>query len=246
MATATTFEETKNNDSSMTMGSVLEVVPEFGSRGLLEAQGASFAAFGMSSDSTNLGYGLDRRVAQRFSTDPQLNANAVEWRFDLRRGGGDTDDTSRFFTIGATESGHTTHEPLDILARLIEGIVISEIKAPTSDWLSKVNRDRVPLHDATLAFSEGFDGVRPSPNTLENAERLVRAAIAKCARADIDVDDNTGSLAFDLRLSDGALLFAEVEISGKLNADMFNDEGEEAVWLKHFPNPSFSDLIGMF
>lgn len=246
MATATTFEETKNYDSSTTMGSVLEFVPDFGSLGLLETQRDSFTVFGMSSDSTHLGYGFDRRAAPRFSSGPQLNANAVEWRFDLRRGGVDTDETPRFFTLNATESGHTTHTPLDLLARATARMVISEVKIPTSDWLSKANRDRAPLHDATLAFSEGFEGVRPSPNILQDADKLVRAAIAKCARADIDVDDNTGSLAFDLRLSDGALLFAEVDVFGKLNADMFDDEGGKAVWLEHFPNPSFSDLIGMF
>lgn len=242
MATAITFEETKNYNPFMTTGAILESVPEVDWRELMEAQRAPFSTFGTSLDSIYLERGLGPRVPHPLLTDTQPGV-AEWWGFYLRRGGGDTDETSRFLELDATELSRTTHGAASLFARIAERTVILEVKTPTSVRLSDATWDRLSLHDATLAFSEGFEGIRPSRNTLENAENLVRAAVAKCARADIDVDDNTGSLAFDLRLSDGTLLFAEIDIFGKLDADLFNDKGEEPIWVKHFPNPSFGDLM---
>ena len=242
MATAITFEETKNYDPFATTGLALEGVPKVAWLESVETQKAPSYTFGMSSDSTCIGYGLDRRVPHPLLTDTQPSV-AERWGFYLRRGGGDTDETSGFVKLDATESSHTVHGLANLFARIAERTVILEVKTPTSVRLSDATCDRLSLHDATLAFSEGFEGIRPSRNTLENAESLVRAAISKCARADIDVDDSTGSLAFDLRLRDGTLLFAEIDIFGELNADLFDDKGEEAIWVKHFPNPSFSDLM---
>ena len=242
MATAITFEEAKNYNPFMTTGAIQESVPEVDWRELMKTQRASSSAFGTSLDSTCLECGLARRVPHPLLTDTQPSVGE-QWGFYLRRGGGDTDETSGFVKLDSTELSRATHGAPSLFARIAERTVILEVKTPPSARLSVATWDRLSLHDATLAFSEGFEGIRPSRNTLANAENLVRAAVAKCARADIDVDDNTGSLAFDLRLSDGTLLFAEIDISGELNADLFDDKGEEAIWVKHFPNPSFGDLM---
>lgn len=244
MATATTFEETKNYDSFMTTGSApeaLEVSPDVRLLESLEAQRAPFFAHGLRSDSTTrLEYVSDRGVPHFPLT--YTRHSVVERRFVILRGGRSADDTSRFLELDETESDHTIQGSSNLPAPTAERTIIL-VDGLLRDWAINAIHGRLSLHEATLAFSEGFDGIRPSPDTLKNAENLVRAAVEKCARADIDVDDNTGSLAFDLRLSDGALLFAEIEVSGKLNADLFDDKGEEAIWVQHFPNPSFSDLM---
>ena len=102
------------------------------------------------------------------------------------------------------------------------------------------------LHATTLLFAEGFNDAKPSMTTLAKADRVVRAALEEAGRAEIDVDEVSGALSFDLRLSDGRLLLAELEIDGGLTADLFDDSGGEITWVKHFPNPSSRDLIALF
>ena len=101
------------------------------------------------------------------------------------------------------------------------------------------------LHAITLLFAEGFDDVKPSMTTLAKADRIVRAALETSGPSEIDVDDVSGALSFDLRLCDGRLLLAELEIDGGLTADLFDDRGEGVEWVTHFPNPSSRDLVDL-
>ena len=77
--------------------------------------------------------------------------------------------------------------------------------------------------DSTVReFSMGLDGERPDDHIVDLADRLVQKTRAQTEEPEItDVD---GALSFDLRLTSGLLMFAELAIDGTLDV-FLNDSG---------------------
>ena len=102
------------------------------------------------------------------------------------------------------------------------------------------------------SFSKGLAGVRPSASTLEAANRIVEAAIAKAVEREIEVDDTDGALSFELRLANGFLVIGELSLGGNLHANVYNDRHPntsasiEEIWVDHLPRISATDLIALF
>ena len=77
-------------------------------------------------------------------------------------------------------------------------------------------------------FAAGVDGVRPGRSVVDKADRLVQAALQGTIEPEIAFDVD-GALSFDLRLSNGLLLLAELSIAGNLDASVYNDAAGERV-----------------
>ncbi len=100
-----------------------------------------------------------------------------------------------------------------------------------------------PLHPAVHSFSEGFGGKRPTVAVIEAASRIAAAALDKTVEPEITVDVD-GALSFDLRLANGLLVFAELDIGGALDASIYDDC--EGILIKRLPEATESELIGWF
>ena len=111
--------------------------------------------------------------------------------------------------------------------------------------MTNVNPVRLdsPAHPAIREFAEGVDGERPSPEVVEMARRITLAAVDKTIEPEISVDVD-GALSFDLRLANGLLLMAELEIRGGLDASIYDDK--QGVLIKRLRNATDSELIHHF
>ena len=84
-------------------------------------------------------------------------------------------------------------------------------------------------HPAVAEFAAGVPGYpRPEPRVVTMGAELVQTAAARLGAVrppefSVDVD---GALAFDLRLNDGRLVFAELSVGGVLAFSVYglNDE----------------------
>ena len=57
----------------------------------------------------------------------------------------------------------------------------------------------------------------------------------------VDVD---GALSFDLRLTSGLLILAELDLFGELDASVYDDR--EGILVRRLPQTTESELIGLF
>ncbi len=96
------------------------------------------------------------------------------------------------------------------------------------------------LHPAVQAFAEGVEGVTPTPLVVKVADTIARAAIEKTVEPEISVDID-GALSFDLRLANGLLLMAELEVQGGLDASIYDDK--QGVLIKRLRNTTDTELI---
>lgn len=84
-------------------------------------------------------------------------------------------------------------------------------------------------HPAVSEFAAGVEGCPPpAPGVAALGAELVRAAADKLGAVrppEFSVDGD-GALAFDLRLNDGRLVFAELSVGGRLAFSVYglNDE----------------------
>ena len=88
-------------------------------------------------------------------------------------------------------------------------------------------------------FAAGLDGKRPDPGVVEMAARIAKAALAKTREPEISVDVD-GALSFDLELSGGRLLLAELEIDGSIDAGVYDPPLEP---VKLMPDATEADVI---
>ena len=108
-------------------------------------------------------------------------------------------------------------------------------------------------HPAVVEFAAGVEGcLPPAPEVAALGAELVQAASAKLGAVrppefSVDVD---GALAFDLRLNDGRLVFAELSVAGTLAFSVYGlndalaqsvDEADPAALLNLF-QPSSGEL----
>ena len=97
-----------------------------------------------------------------------------------------------------------------------------------------------PLHPAVQEFAKGVGDVRPEQAVVEMAQRITLAAIEKTIEPEISVDVD-GALSFDLRLANGLLLMAELEVQGGLDASIYDDK--QGVLVKRLRNTTDTELI---
>lgn len=92
-------------------------------------------------------------------------------------------------------------------------------------------------------FAAGVDGVRPDRSVVDKADRLVQAALQGTIDPEFAVDVD-GALSFDLRLSNGLLLLAELSSAGNLDASVYDDAaGERVQRLPQATEAQFMELL---
>ena len=97
--------------------------------------------------------------------------------------------------------------------------------------------------DSTVReFSMGLDGERPDDHIVDLADRLIQKTRAQTEEPEITIDVD-GALSFDLRLTSGLLMFAELAIDGTLDVTVLNDSGPGARLVKHLPAATESAFV---
>ena len=79
------------------------------------------------------------------------------------------------------------------------------------------NKLETAQHSAIRVFSIGHEGKRPSVSVVSMADRIAKAAVDKTVEPEITVDAD-GALSFDLRLTSGRLVLAELDLDGAFAA----------------------------
>lgn len=118
---------------------------------------------------------------------------------------------------------------------------------PVSDLVgleaeSRAEEERLPIVEE---FAAGVEGVVPGPEVVAMAGRLARAAIANTVEPELAVDVD-GALSFDLRLKNGLLLLAELDLAGYFDASVYDDQNGKAVRVQRLPwatEAQFLDLL---
>lgn len=96
------------------------------------------------------------------------------------------------------------------------------------------------LHPAVQAFAEGVGNAQPAPDVVKAASRIAKAAIEKTIEPEISVDVD-GALSFDLRLANGLLLMAELDVHGGLDASIYDDK--QGVLVKRLRDTTDTELV---
>ena len=91
-------------------------------------------------------------------------------------------------------------------------------------------------------FSLGLDGNRPDDHIVDLADRLVLEARQQTDEPEITIDVD-GALSFDLRLTSGLLMFAELAIGGTLTITILNDSGRETRVVRHLLAATESEFV---
>ena len=121
----------------------------------------------------------------------------------------------------------------------------TRIERPTmpSDVDISIPLEQLVQDSAILTFTRGIEGVRPDPSTVDIATRVSAAAHEKTIEPEITVDVD-GALSFDLRLSSGLLVLAELDLDGELDASVYDDR--EGILVKRLAQATYSQLIDLF
>ena len=78
------------------------------------------------------------------------------------------------------------------------------------------------IREAIAEFAIGLDGVKPNARVLQMAQRVSFEAARHTIDPEISVDID-GVLSFDLRLSTGGLVLAELGVDGSIDASIYHD-----------------------
>ena len=105
-------------------------------------------------------------------------------------------------------------------------------------WSARI----IPFDATVREFSMGLDGERPDDHIVDLADRLVQKTRAQTEEPEITIDVD-GALSFDLRLTSGLLMFAELAIDGTLDVTVLNDSGPGARLVKHLPEVTESAFV---
>ena len=85
-------------------------------------------------------------------------------------------------------------------------------------------------------------GAQPESWVVEMARSISKAAVDNTVQPDISVDPDDGELSFDLRLSDGRLVLADLENDGALDASVYDRENKP---LKRLRQATAKQLIAV-
>ena len=105
-------------------------------------------------------------------------------------------------------------------------------------WSARI----IPFDATVREFSMGLDGDRPDNHVVDLADRLIQETRAQTEEPEITIDVD-GALSFDLRLTSGLLMFAELAIDGTLDVTVLNDSGPGARLVKHLPAVTESAFV---
>lgn len=98
--------------------------------------------------------------------------------------------------------------------------------------------------NAALAkFATGLDGKCPEPQVVEMAARIAGAALAKTVKQDISFDDEECAMSFDLELSNGHLILAELWSDGSIDASVYDSEKRR---IKRMPHATETEILALF
>lgn len=100
----------------------------------------------------------------------------------------------------------------------------------------------IPFDVTVREFSFGLDGGRPDNHVVDLADRLVQKVREHTEEPEITIDVD-GALSFDLRLTSGLLVFAELAIVGALEVTVLNDSGSRSRVVKHLPGATESAFV---
>ena len=78
---------------------------------------------------------------------------------------------------------------------------------------------------AIEGFAAGIGEARPAGPTVEAARAIWQAAVHHTSDPEIALDDD-GALSFDLRLSDGRLVLAELCVNGQVHVGVYGENDE--------------------
>ena len=109
--------------------------------------------------------------------------------------------------------------------------------------VTKSTETEAAVKAAVAEFAAGLDGKRTEPWVVEMAARIANAALAKTREPDISVDDADGALSFDLELSNGYLMMAELYIDGNIDASVYDTQKKLA---QRMPSATEPDIIAWF
>ena len=118
-------------------------------------------------------------------------------------------------------------------------IALSIIIAPVSEL-------GAALHPVVQEFADGVEGVVPVGDAVDMAVRLVRTAVGRLIEPEFSVDVD-GALFFDLRLTNGLLLFAELSPGGTLDVRVYDDSNARAELktVHRWPHATEEDFISL-
>ena len=100
----------------------------------------------------------------------------------------------------------------------------------------------VQFDSRVRAFSSGVDGRTPGFDVVDLASALVRAAEQRTDQPEITIDVD-GALSFDLRLTSGLLMFAELTIDGDLDITILKDRGQDTFVVRHLSPATESQFV---
>ena len=95
--------------------------------------------------------------------------------------------------------------------------------------------------DEITEFARGIDGERPEEEVVRIATKIARVAADRTEDPEITVDVD-GALSFDLRLRDGHLVLAEIDMFGQIDFSVYNSANELE---QHHPKATCDDLIAV-
>lgn len=101
-------------------------------------------------------------------------------------------------------------------------------------------------HPAVHEFAQGLDGVQPAAEVVDMATEIVQVALDRLVEPEFSVDVD-GALFFDLRLTNGLLLFAELAVDGSLDVRVYDDRAAsgELETVHRLPQAAAADFISL-
>ena len=108
------------------------------------------------------------------------------------------------------------------------------------EFISGPSRGELDL--AVVEFSNGLDGKRPASHVLFMAALMAAEAKKKTIQPEVSVDID-GALSLDLRLESGALILAELDADGCLDASVYDQDGNLE---KRMPRTNETELLEFF
>ena len=103
--------------------------------------------------------------------------------------------------------------------------------------------ERTFPHSAVRAFARGIGDKQPTGATVDIAARISFAALANTVQPEITVDVD-GALSFDLRLANGLLVLAELDLDGELDASVYDDD--KGILVQRLKKTTESEFIDLF
>ena len=102
------------------------------------------------------------------------------------------------------------------------------------------------LHPEVLAFARGAGDMMPTAEVIETATRITEAALENTVEPEVSVDGD-GALSFDLRLSNGFRMLAELPIDGSLDVGVYDDRdpNQRAREVEYLNDATADDLIAL-